>query len=208
VGDQATINERPFLSPDYVEAKVNGRSLRFYSISIRGAFKIRVLGKSLAATIATLFGGIGREATLTRRDFKNDLTGEVGSEVVAAAIDPKLAEIKLKARQQAIETLIDSLLDEKNADVIGGLLMDSLRDEFTRPIQPDDVKAFIAGLDTKTLMEMLAGLSEANKDQFGPLASRLFAIQGETLADVKGPTPEESELGATSGSAPSSPTTP
>lgn len=173
-----------FLTPSTVEhdltvrmedGEPTTRRCRFYAISIRTAFELRTVAKPLAQALAGLFSGVGNE---THKIEKTQSTGQhYEVERVQGAIDPKLAEVKLKARETAISNLVDAFGDPTNQRVIARVIMDSLREDYTsRPPKTAEIDEFIDTCDAGSLPTLLLGVSEANKDAFGPLADWLSGM--------------------------------
>lgn len=153
---------KTFLIPSGITHEVNGHNLVFYPITLAMTTKLKQIGGDLAEALTTIF-----------TSNQNDVTQVVSQdETVISAIDPKLAEMRSNEKARAMRKAVETLLDSKNAEVVGAVLIDSLRDMF-----PDRKKApppaeFIAHLSLPHLGEMVVGLLKANAGVLGPLEGR------------------------------------
>ena len=97
----------------------------FYPISVGAAVKLRALGGSLAQALSVLFSG-GKEDTAEVAKAFGDGEDGYGKETIRQAIDPRLAELRMKAKAKAAKDAVEALLHKDNVALIGEVLQDSL----------------------------------------------------------------------------------
>jgi uncharacterized membrane protein len=175
-----------YLTPQFVEQEVNGKSLKFYAVSFGAAAKLRSIGKPLAKALSTLFGGVGQETGMktTKRTHVSQ-EGDTGNEVVEefTPIAPALAEIKVRERERAFADAIESIMDPASMAVVAELVMDCLRDDCPRNPDKKTVTEFTSKLDLRAFVQLLKGVGAANKDVLDPL---LGQEHGARLAGAVG----------------------
>lgn len=154
-----------------VPQEIGGRTLRFYALSGSVIFKLRPFTKTIAKAVSALTYRPSSEAGYTKRQFK-----EHGLEEVFEAVDPRLAEQQYQQHQEAVEALIDALLDDSNKQLLVTLIWNSLRDECKgkKPTN-EEVEKFLDDTDAGILGAMVLGVVIATKGAFGPLGARLSA---------------------------------
>ena len=188
-------NNKAFIGgTNYEEREVNGEALRFYPVSVGVMFKLRRIAKPLAGALSVLFTSQNSDYGVIQREFDNGKSKETSTE----AIPVKLAELRTRERADAIEKLVEAVTDPKNADVIGAVVIDSLRDVFPRrgPAVRDNPKPgeWLESLGADTLVLLLRGVAAANKDVIGPLGDRVQAV---VLDAGLVPQPEPETAGST-----------
>jgi hypothetical protein len=171
-----------FFSHKFETLEIDGRECNFYRVSLKALFDLKNVAKPLVRALTSLFQGVGQENG--GRSIKKDHSladGTKGQETIEEVdgIDPTLAKVKIEEREKAIGDLIDAFLDETNVKVIARLIMDSMRDDFARPITPQAVAEFVQTVDPGTLVAMVKGLVQANVGVLGPLAPRLQEALGK-----------------------------
>lgn len=72
---------------------------------------------------------------------------------------------------RALKLLLERLVAERL--LLAHAVMDSLRDEFPRPIKPPEIAKFAEGTDGPMMMHLLDGVVQANKGLFAPFLARL-----------------------------------
>jgi hypothetical protein len=181
-------------SPNFVVHEVAGDPLHFYPVSVGMAFKLRVVGKPLAKSLAVLFGN--KEQDHGTRDVT--VHNEYGSEdrqIIIEPITEGLAKIRHSQRTESIEKLVESLTDDGNAAIVGEIIMDSLRDVFPKgdPHRPP-ASEFINQMPLPVLGAMIMGLVQANKEVFGPLTEQVAAAASAAMSRIgAAEVPEETE---------------
>lgn len=166
-----------FLCPDFEVHTINGQELRFYPISMVTLFKTRKLAKPLATALRTLFSQNQGDVASTFRRVADS------QETIVSAIGTDLAKFRADQMDMAVHSLLDALIDEKNADILGEVVVDSLRDEFPRgSMDSKQCAELLKSMDVVTQMEMLKGLAKANKKVLGPLGDLL----AETITRLAG----------------------
>lgn len=173
---------KTFVSNNYVEKpdprSTEGGTIKFFALSVSEASSLRNVAKPLFRGLATLFSGVGHEGAIKQTQKK--LVGPNGEMIEEStneqdAIQPLLAEAKLRARDMAINEMVDAFSDEKNQVVIMRVIMDSLREEgFPRPITDAAARDLAKNMDVAVLTSLLEGVYEANKGVLTPLAQRFL----------------------------------
>lgn len=161
-------------SPNFVEHEVNGKTLKFYPVSLGTALKLRTIAKPLASAITTLFAGGDKDVGSKVKETTSN-EGSVYERIVDA-ISPDLAKMRQDRVDFAVRDLIDALTKDESLLVVAELFADSCRDEWQRPVPPAQIKAIKDELDTESLPQVLAGLAKANRKLFGPLGDRISEL--------------------------------
>jgi hypothetical protein len=185
-----------FLEPKSTPHEVGGKKLNFYPMSIGLAFKLKSIGKPLGAALSVLFTNDKNDAGTKIRLVANE-HGTQDSEQIGEPISPELAALRLKQKSDAISNLIDAITADSTQELLGTVIMDSLRDQFkdSRP----STEEFVTNVHMPQLVEMLIGVAKANKGVFGPLTGEF-----ETALD-KARKAVGDKLGATSPAVSNSP---
>ena len=191
--DKFTFRER-----HYVDHDVCGRSLRFYPNRIGLLHELAEVSRPLARALSTLFDDRSGDAAVSTKHMKQGDT-EI-KESTVQALSPELLLARAGEREKAISSLIDAVADRRMRLVVGRLLMDSLRDDFSydRERAADQVEEFLdgdgkdyPGLDTPALVAMVSGWVRANSKVFGDAGERVAALARERLGGLPGESPSE-----------------
>lgn len=180
------------LSPSSVEKEILGETYRFYSVGVRTAAKLSSTIANLAGHIAVLMGGGQKDQGSTIEDYTAP-GGEAVSKTHSDPINPDLAKLRADQRRSSVTQALTQLMDQKTRQVLGELLMDSMRDDFPRgqARNAEEAREFVDQMDLPVLVQFLAGLIEANKNFFGDLGNQLVAAfkrkAGEVLRTVDEP---------------------
>lgn len=166
------------LSPLSVDREIHGQTVTFYTCSVRTCARLSGLLSQLAGHFTTLLGGSSARDQGTIEEVYAPPEGEHGeilTKSIVQPINPDLAALRSKQRQQALQGAIQSLFDKKNRAAIGELLIDSMKDEFPRGKRrpTEECQEFVDEMDVPTLIEFLKGLAEANAKVFGDLGKGL-----------------------------------
>lgn len=87
-------------------------------------------------------------------------------------------------REKALASLLERLYADH--ELVGELILDSLRDEFQRPITKPKVREFVAEVDAPTLASMLLqGVAKANQEAFAPLVLGLAQAVGASRQSLE-----------------------
>lgn len=170
---------KSFLAPQKATHVVGTRETNFYPISVKALLSSREVLKPLARALRVLFAQNTSDQGTTRRTV-----GDAG-EILISPIAPELAKLRHEQVDKALAELIDALTDDKNATVIGQLLVDALRDDFERDsMDPASCLAFVRGMDATTLSDMIVGFAKGNKKVLGPFGEILGETLGQFSAQV------------------------
>lgn len=180
-----------FMTPNYVEAKVNNQNLKFWPVSVGLIFKLRSVARPLLTAIAMLTQENANDVKKIERMVRTPDGKGFDSEIVVEAISPELAKYREGKREFLIGDTIEKLLADDNKEVLGEIIMDALHEVFPRdPLSrkfKDDVqpREFIESITFQQLVQLLTGVASANQEIFGPLAQtvqEIFASAGSNLA--------------------------
>lgn len=163
---------------NYTEHTVAGETLKFFPVSVGTTFELRRLAKPLAKALSALFAPAKQDIGIIERVFEASGEEPGGKITENEPIHPELAKVRSKEREDGVASLVDALLDPKNGDVIGKVIMDCLREEFPRGRDAPHPNEFMRELELPTLVELLKGCFKSNKEVLGPLA------QGADVAPV------------------------
>jgi hypothetical protein len=170
--------KRLFLaSKNYITRTINEKELKFFPNSAICVLDLQSIIRPVAGALSILFQDRRHDRaqeTNKFNDFRDkgegdNLLGTSGENVKIQAIDPALVKLRTEQTERAINELCDLVATPENRTIVGKLLVDSLREEYEeRPASKADADDLMVSVDTMTLVEMLRGLAEANKDLFAP----------------------------------------
>jgi len=174
----------PFLSMSPIDHKVGDKIMQFWPVSVEAAFKLKDTFKPLAKAVTTLFQSNGSDTGSVQRSLPDENGGTL-TEIIVEALTPAMAETRLNQRMAAIDELIEAFTSEKNSEMVGSLILDSIYrgiEEWQndRKLCPP-AKTFVKELPLSLYGLLLMGVAMANKDTFGPLAS----LVGDSMAKLK-----------------------
>jgi len=169
-----------------IEKKIGDTTVTFYPLPIGVLFKCRSLGDSVSKMLAAFFADTSKDTKKEELIAPTKLDGEdkvfETRQNVEQAIEPSIASLRLRHREDGIKALVDALLGDKTQEIISEMIVRSARKEF----KPEDAKDIMDKVDMETFKELVAGVLEANKGVFagmGELLSRL--TNKEVAAGVK-----------------------
>ena len=164
--------QNPFFSPKAVEHPINGVLYNFYPNRVFVVGKLRDFLKPMFKAIATLTNkhdtDIGRESVETK-----DKDGSYQIRTTLNAIDTQLASQRQAERERLTDKVIEDFTSPPAMRAIGTLVMDSLRDNFSKRPDEKEVQNFLDEVSLDILMQMLKGVALANKEVFGPLGVQI-----------------------------------
>lgn len=170
-------------SPNFIVHEVGDQELHFYPISVGLAFKLRVIGKPLAKSLSVLFGNKDQDHGTKDITVHNEY-GSEDRQIIIEPITEGLAKMRHDQRTESIERLVESLTDDKNAAVVGEIIMDSLREVFVKGEPKPAPSEFITGLPLPAMGAMIMGLVKANKEVFGPLTEQVAAAASAAVSRI------------------------
>ena len=175
-------NKTNVFAKKFVSRQIGEATWNFYPVSVGRVFELRETIKDLFTSMSALFASnkddVGQEI-----EKITQAGGEIQRTNISA-ISVELAMLRDKQRKESIGAAIEALLSERNKIMLGRLLADSLREEFSRDCPDDEIKSFMSELDLGTLVEFLMGFVEANAKVFGPLGERVRATVQSKLAEL------------------------
>jgi len=183
-----------YLTPNYVEHVVGSDVKRFYPISVKAMFRLRQIGKLLARSLSVLFQPTDRQGNTisahpedcsTTSEVYKDPDGTKVEKTSVGAVSLDVARLRSEERARAFEELVDALSDEKNLYVVVGIMADSLRDEFERPVGDGRIKEVVDTIDLEVLSQYLVGVMKANAKVLTPFLE-LFRTTRSLIGDEAG----------------------
>lgn len=155
------------------ESKVGTKDVKFYPLSVPMVFRLKVVAKPLLAALSDLMTTSDRLVGVTHRDVRDGPNSAL-VESIQTAMTPEAARYTEDRRRQAIEELVEGLLDEKNKLTFAELIFDSVR-EFQEDGPPtlEEKQSFIDGLKLPQAIEFMVGIIKTNKKVFAPFLTTL-----------------------------------
>lgn len=154
----------------------------FYPLSVLKLPKLKSLvgplGKAFASMTASDQNDISQRTIRT-----TEQNGDKSEVLEINAIAADLASLRQEQKERAISELLDALFDKANMEVIGELLMDSMREVFPRGSSDNPtVTEFLSAYgDLPVMVKLLEGMLGANKGVFDPLGIKA----DDMMASVK-----------------------
>lgn len=161
---------------NFTKATVNGKEVKFYPISVNTLFRLKALGKPIAKALAVIMGDNTVETTLVNRHINDDEGNSVMEEHVKA-IEADLLREKFNLREDTILSVIDAFLNEESRNLVGQVIVESIKDEFGEETPPP-AKEFMASLDLSTLVQLIVGVIGANAGALEPVQGNVVAPAG------------------------------
>lgn len=173
--------------PKYEAHVVAGKELNFYAVSYGVMVELREVIKHFGAMMANLLADTKTDTgTKMLRIPDKDVPGEFTTETTVQPINTDLAKFRYTENVKAVMSLIDALTDKKNVDIIGKVVIDSLRDIFPRGDRDNPTPGdFMAKIDFPDVVQLLIGVAKANKGVFSPLGARAKALVGAVQESVE-----------------------
>lgn len=169
--------------------------LRFYPNRISQLQQLKGVSETVMKCMGTLFSDNRGDADAVT-ETGTDETGFQIQKTRVSAVSTEVLEYRAKQQRVAIEELF-SLLDRRNMMLLGEMLMDSLRDEFTyaRQRAPQDVEEFLFGageeageaaMDLPLFVGLMQGWIKANSKVFGDMGEKLVGLVKGRIQVVSG----------------------
>lgn len=180
-----------YISPPTIEHAVCGQTQKFSPLSTPMLWKLRPIAPALGRAIAKFFAVYGPDVKAgDRTHSRKAVQAGEGAQVENRdeAITPELARVRMEQVESATTELISTLLDPKNAEILGSLIFDSAREVFPRGADMKEIKEFVETCDVGALVEWLTGVGKANQRVFAPLIEALTAkTTGEAVGGSSSP---------------------
>ena len=172
-----------FLNPQQagVEVDILGETVKFYPVSVGKLFELRAIAQPLAKSLMSLMTDTTNDSGVHRSTNE-----EGGLEEAIMPPSPELVEARARMQSQAIDGMVETFTSKENLAIVGGVLVDSLRDIF-EPGADDNPPGveFINSLDAPLLPLFLKGLVKANKGVLGDFAGKTTGLLDGVLGKVK-----------------------
>ena len=191
------MSTQPYLTPTYITVEINGLDQHFYACSLGCAFRLKNIAKPIVKAMATLLidGGDTDQGMMKNESFTKDESLETVT--AYQPIGAELADLRHKHKQEALDSLLDALLDPANKLVLAEVIVDSLRETYKKNseglVDEKDVRSFARDVDLPTFVECLKGVGKANIGVFGPLAQRLSLATRKLMESPAKAAPSDQE---------------
>lgn len=174
------------------------RNLKFFPIS-----PLRLTGlRDAFGTVLKSLGGLVKD---DNQLSDNRVTRKTEGEFIEIVTEPTAVDtlrFRQKQREDGLEGMMNVLLHKENMVGVALVIMDSLREEFTREGNEDEASdktratAFLSDTDLPVIVQMIHGVIKANKKVFAPLGQKLAAAAkaaGFKLPVFRAPTESPSD---------------
>lgn len=175
-----------YSTPSYAEHVVNGKKQKFYPITPAHMFRLRRLADNAAQAIALITADRSKDSKVTQHTARGAGDGIESTHQTDPA-PLTLAQYRDTQQAGAWSKLVQTIFDEETAEILAGIVMESMRDIFGTkdfPTDRPDEKAFVAATPIPTFTQMIIGTTKGNKEVFGPLGDRVFSFLGELAEKV------------------------
>lgn len=178
-----------FSKPEPVVVEVLGEPQNFYPISVKTVTKLRGIARPVGQALATLFAG--NEDLVTRKvDDQQGADKSLRRVTEIGAVNAEVVKERNRARQDAVSTLIDTLLSDPASRILAEIIVDSMRDTFEkRPTMPSELDAIMEQIPADALPDIFKGIMEANKKLFAPLKERAADVSAALQSKLR-PVPQ------------------
>lgn len=176
---------------DYCETKsitkkVNGEDVVFYPLPMGVLFKCRSLSDSVAKTLASFFADTSKDVKKEELTAPSKIEGTdkvfETRQFTEQAVEPQIASLRLKHKEDGIKALVDALMGEKTQEILAEMIVRSARKEF----KPEDAKDLMDKVDPETFRDLVMGVLEANRGVFNGMGEYLSRLTNQdVLAGVK-----------------------
>lgn len=173
-------------TPKHVAHKIGDQEMKFHPVSLNMLWKLRTAFEPVIEALRVLTAGkndVERTVDQGRDDEGNERTV-----THMGAVTTEMAKLRQDQSDAAWKRALDCIFGEDSRELIGELLADSLRDDFTREeaIEAGMGKKVIESLDLGTMVEMVNGLLKANAGVFGPFAEKVRKAAAQKMDEVLG----------------------
>ncbi len=162
-----------------VTSPVSGVEVEFWSCSFPVLFKLKSAVSPISKLVMNLFKGARHDVSRYQEDSR-DKEGQPHRVVQELAITPEMLKTRTEQTNKMLQEALDGLFTDQNRQLIGIVLMDSMRSVCPRKPDTKQIEDFLADLDLGQVVEMLQGVAKANAEVFGPLV-RKWLMQAATL---------------------------
>lgn len=170
--------KRTYLQPNHIERKVGNETVKFWPVTGRTAFKMRRVGEPLTKVLSVLFQSrktdVGRQSVQTPV-FENGVLKGMSEQTTELACGADVLKFRGAQMDQAVSQLWAVGMSDEVLNMLCEFIIDSAREEFkgwTPQKFQDEVPITV-------IPALVAGVIDANKGVFGPLAQRLDGLKGQ-----------------------------
>lgn len=151
-----------------VPSEVAGNMVNFYPPSLPVMFQLKSAASPLAKLLTNVWNRGGHDVVRMTQVSKDERGTDV-KVVHESAISTDLAKLRSEQANSGIKDLLDQIFADQNRQLLGRVLMDSLRDDCPRKPTPKQIDEFMEDLDIVILGQMVQGMLRASKEAFRPL---------------------------------------
>lgn len=168
-------------TPNAITEKVMDKDVQFYPVSVGIMFELRTIARPLAKALGVLFSKNENDYA-SKNIIMPKSAGGNDQEIAVEAISEGMAKLRHTQREDAIEGIVISLTEPQHIEVVGKIIMDSMREVFP-PGDPNQIpaKQFMNDLPLPALTGCLIGVGKANKGVFGPLADQVADLLKDSV---------------------------
>lgn len=177
---------KSYMSRQAVAHEIEGMgTLQFYPNTVGQISKLKDMSAGVMMAVSVLLTDHRSDAAAVTETASegNRETGFTKQTTTVEAVTPEVLEYRAKERANAISRLLE-LADKRNMILFGGLLMDSLTEEFPydKDRKTEDVERFLYGteatdaLNIPLLIAMTHGWIKANSRSFGKMGKKMVGL--------------------------------
>jgi hypothetical protein len=166
-----------------VVRNINGKPLSFRKLSVKSILTIKRISPALTKALA--FFKDQNEDVVERNVVWSKDTNVDGSTSEKSSRDFKPITLdswitRIHQRQDAYQSLVDSLLGDEFKNVVFDVIKSSMRDYFHGPQSPS-AEQFYEAVDVGTIIEIFKGIADANPEIIKPFLPMIRDIQKEVM---------------------------
>lgn len=185
MADRNWLKERPAYTSKGTVRAVEGQDISFYPVSGHVALMLRAVARPVAKLISHLTDN-SRDGDRRVKHSMFESATDKGANTDMEPVTLDVIQFRANQRSGAIDEFLESLFSEEVLQVLGCLIIDSMRprDDIAPPDAAEGGK-FARGLDLPIMRQYLAGVVAANGAAFGPLGEALGQLKTLVAQRVK-----------------------
>lgn len=171
--DLAFLEDKP--TPVWIGDPATGKSVNFYPVDLETLHTIKGMARPISNALSVLFSKEDSDTGRQWNEFADSQAGQASTKTIIEPIAPELAKFRSNQRAEAISQLMDCLTDNNTHDILVGIVLASMKEEF--PLRPkrgtppfNEIKSKIS---VPRLLELFKGVMAANGDFFRPLVEKV-----------------------------------
>lgn len=171
-----------YTSPIFHEHVVNGKTHKFYPVSVGLIMKLKVTAKKITKAVAAVFSNKTKDIKIIDSTTTSGGNGPIERTVVTEPIDLGIAKYRDEQRSNSLAEALEALTDSDTLELLAEIIMDSMADVFKKNEEGKVVEptpaVFVAKTKLTTMSQMVIGVAKGNQDVFGPLGSKVGSFLG------------------------------